>query len=545
MKKKRLFIIFMFIFLFVVCFIFVKIFFNQKNNFLKINNENIVFIDEDVYVYNSDVSITCNKCYIDNKKVNNVKLSKSGNYELKYNNNILNIKLDRKLDFDVVDYYGNIIHNYSSNKLPFKIVSNHKIQVNDEKYISDTGFYAVGDYCIKSDTSKYNVSINNIDKGHEYDIYIATSTLQILYMSLIYSQSDNEAFMWVGRDNTINYDYLNDIDNLFLSNSSPDLESLDGDIQIEIADFIRNILEKDPDAYFNVYLDELRFYLEQDIVSYGLDRHRYSINYLTDGTLSYQMKNVYLDEKIEEFNEDFNFWEGNLDKYRANIKTRYISDLAYLYVGTTMENAYYYLQYPGYFSYSDKEISKIFNDVFYYDFNPTDKYKSLSKYEKQKFLKIINFDKDEFDNLYFSDSDKPYLILTGEVPTDYGYGISTFKNMIKYVVEQYGDDYNILFKPHPRELPNSEFIEFFKNYNIGILPGKMPMEAITFVYENLYLGGFPSSLYLSVNASNVLFFFANDKNEIFEPIRTLLSEEFSNVKILEPNKFEGDFNYEM
>ena len=103
MKKKRLFIIFMFIFLFVVCFILVKIFFNKKNNFLKINNENIVFIDEDVYVYNSDVSITCNKCYIDNKKVNNVKLSKSGNYELKYNNNILNIKIDRKLDFDVVD----------------------------------------------------------------------------------------------------------------------------------------------------------------------------------------------------------------------------------------------------------------------------------------------------------------------------------------------------------------------------------------------------------------------------------------------------------
>ncbi|MGN1372347.1 MAG: hypothetical protein ACI4XM_08765 [Candidatus Coprovivens sp.] len=532
--------------LFVICIIFLIFFFahfifsglEYDDSFLIINNENILFIDNDTYTYNDKISIECEKCYLDNKKIKEkIVLEDNGIYKLKINSKELNILLDNNLNFIIKDYFGNEIHNYESNVLAFKIESDNEIIVNNEKY-SGQGFFKVGEYKLNDSTT---ININDIRRDNEYDIYIATSTLQILYASLIYSQRDNQSYMWVGRDDTINYEYLNSIDNLTLSTSDPDLDSLYGVVKDEIKQFIHDILQIDDNAYFNIYIDELRFYFEQDaIASLGLDNNRYSINYLTDGTLSYQIDNPYLeDDSYDTYLNDVQYWRSNLDKYRSGVNTRYLSDLAFLYVAIAEDNASYYLQYPDYFIAKDEKMSDIFEFVKYYDFNPAEMYNSLSKSEKNKFLNIIGFNKEEFDYNYFSDNSKPYLIITGEVPIDYYYGDETFKNMIKYIVDEYNDDYNILFKPHPRALPDEQYSLFFEELDIGVLPGKMPMEAITFVYNDLYLGGFTSSLYLSINSDNILFFFMNDETEVFEPIRSMLDEEFSNVKIIKPNDFRG------
>lgn len=523
------------IFLFVFCVL--KII-NKKESILLINNQNISFINGDTYTYNDEVTIECDSCYLDNKKINDkIILNDNGKYKLKINSNELNILINKNLNFVIKDYFGNEIHNYDSNVLAFKIESDNEITVNDNSYNGE-GIYEVGAYNVNDLVS---ININDIKKENEYDIYIATSTLQILYASLIYSQSTNESYMWVGRSDTVNSDYLNSIDNLTLSSISPSLESLDGLVQDEVKKYIQNIIEKDNNAYFNIYIDELRFYLEQDVIaSLGLDRNRYSINYLTDGTLSYQIDNPYLDiNSYDSYMYDLEFWDNNLNKYRSSVKARNLSDLAFLYVAISKDNASYYLQYPNYFYAEDEKMSEIFSNVRYYNSSPSDMYKDLSESEKEKFLNVIGFDKEEFDNNHFSDNSKPYLIITGEVPMDYGYGEETFKNMIKYVVAEYCEEYNILFKPHPRALPDDEYTAFFEEMNIGILPGKMPMEAITFVYSNLYLGGFTSSLYLSMNSDNILFFFMNNKSEVFEPIRSMLDSEFSNVEIIKPKDFKG------
>ena len=121
---------------------------------------------------------------------------------------------------------------------------------------------------------------------------------------------------------------------------------------------------------------------------------------------------------------------------------------------------------------------------------------------------------------------------------DYGYGDDVFKNMIKDVVKEYKDKYNILFKPHPRALPDLEYTSFFENLGVGILPGKMPMEAITFTYKDLKLGGFPSSLFLSIDSKNMEFLFLSDKKDVFEPIQSMLDDKFSNVKIINPKDYK-------
>ena len=102
------------------------------------------------------------------------------------------------------------------------------------------------------------------------------------------------------------------------------------------------------------------------------------------------------------------------------------------------------------------------------DINPPKLYDNLSNSQKRKFQKLVDFNKKEFDENYFKESDKEYLIIIGNTPMDYGYGDDVFKNMIKDVVKEYKDKYNILFKPHPRALPDLEYTSFFENLGVGI-----------------------------------------------------------------------------
>lgn len=121
---------------------------------------------------------------------------------------------------------------------------------------------------------------------------------------------------------------------------------------------------------------------------------------------------------------------------------------------------------------------------------------------------------------------------------DNSLGVDVFKHMIESIANKYQDDYIILYKPHPRALPDDDFIDYFEKLNIDILPGKMPMEAITFVYKDLYLGGFISSLYMSMEPENVLFFFTEDKNTVFEPIKSMLDTVYEKTEIINPSDYK-------
>ena len=58
------------------------------------------------------------------------------------------------------------------------------------------------------------------------------------------------------------------------------------------------------------------------------------------------------------------------------------------------------------------------------------------------------------------------------------------------------------------------------------------MEAILFVYDNIKLGGFASSLYMSANKGDTLFFFAKDKADLVEPLNILYDDLFSSAKFI-------------
>lgn len=540
MNKKYVFVVLLFIFLILLSCIGYSFFFSNNDNFLIINNDNIEFINNDVYVYNSDVVVKCKKCYLDNDRVKHVKISESGDYVLKYNKKKLNIKIDKKLNFEIVDYQGNVIHNYNSNKLPFKIKSGEDIAVNDESYNPKTGFYKVGNYELKTEGSSYKVSINNIERNNEYDIYLTLATLPSLYGALSFANSTNESFIWFGTSDTFDEDYLSSLDYVTLSNNNGNKDSIYNSLPKEIKNYIIGVLDKDDDAYFNLYLDEQISYLEYNVLSeLGIDDNRYHVNYLTDGTMSYEIEYPYEKENSYKFYmEVSDSYYDILHKIRSNLISRNVVDEAYFIPSLARDNVTYYLQFPSFFTSKDKKMKSIYESVNYNSVSPQERYEKLNDKEKSIFRNVIGFDKSEFDKLYFNDNSKPYLIVTGLVPIDGNLGIKTFKNMIEYVVDEYGKKYNILYKPHPRALPDEDLISYFSSLNIGILPGKMPMEAITFVYTDLKLGGFTSSLYMSMEPDNVLFFFVENKKDIFEPIKSMLDSTYKNTELIKPSKFK-------
>ena len=79
-------------------------------------------------------------------------------------------------------------------------------------------------------------------------------------------------------------------------------------------------------------------------------------------------------------------------------------------------------------------------------------------------------------------------------------------------------------------MPTEEQEKYLNDLGIKVLPGKLPMEAICFIYPSLKLGGFDSSLYLSTDEGKTLFFFAKNQTELWNPLDLLCDTLFANVK---------------
>ena len=163
-----------------------------------------------------------------------------------------------------------------------------------------------------------------------------------------------------------------------------------------------------------------------------------------------------------------------------------------------------------------------------------EKFNSLTDDEKEDFFKCVKLDKKEFDEKYFNSEKGKYLIITGTRPFYGKYSKDDFKNLIEQVYNKYKDEYKILFKPHPKAVPTEEQTAMLAEFNIDVLPAQLPMEAITFVYDNIKLGGVASSLYMSVEKGDTLFFFEANKDNLVEPLNVLYDDLFAGSELMSP-----------
>lgn len=548
MNKKRNTIIL------TICLLVITIMFSffslNKEIEITFGNKVIEYLEGETLYFSKEIDIETNgTIYVNGEKVENtISFDEDGIYKVKVQKGFTSTEFEINYTenplFEIVNYSGGTIHNYESNKLPFKIETDENIKVNEEFY-DGAGFYALGSYKLEIADKIYEVNINNITKDKEYNFYLTSYTLPTLYAALDFVKKDDYKYIWYYRMNTIYDESLLKLDNIELSGFRGSIINLNNNLMLLNAK-ITNILRKDPDAFFNFYFSDAMHWAEYIIaMGIGLDDHRYNVYYYSDGTASYVYNQKYDKEEFSDFEKDITEYETFIDNIRKNKITN--TDLKsninidetfrnyneYFYPSLLRDNVYYYLMYPKYLGIENSDVSAILDDVNYITKTPQDMYQSLTEEEKQKFLSVINFEKESFDKEYNLDNTNKKIVITGTNPIDNKKGYNNFETLIKYVNEKYGEEYQIYFKPHPAHFPEGEYLKLLEDNKITILPGKLPMEAITFIYSDLYLGGYNSSLYLSANPDKVLFFFAKDKDDIYEPLNILSEKEYTSLEFID------------
>lgn len=461
---------------------------------------------------------------------------------------------------NIKTYDGQVIDDYEHNKRAF-LISDYdeqaEIKVNGEKYQKDFGYYNVGEYEIEvklnNVTEKRKIIINEIDKEkqNEYNIYLTAETLPTLFASFdMMKEKDVESFIWFQREGTLNVDELKKI--FTKATFSEHIGEGDNDffrksIAPEVRKYISNVLNNDENAHFNVYVTAEYYWMEFEtldklgLTDAQIDTIMYScgtIDYVVDYSITHENAYDEFVAKKDKFDEILHNLRSNV--YANDLNLKYANkesgtkDANYVLINSLRENVEYYLQFPELITFKDNKVNDEMKKSNMNKIIAREQFNKLTDEQKEEFFKCISLDKKKFDEEYFNVEDGKYLIITGTRPYYGRYMKTQFENLIEQVIEKYGKEYTILFKPHPKAIPVEQDEKFLTDKGIKILPGVMPMEAIAFVYDNLKLGGFASSLYMSVDEGSTLFFFAEKKEDLVEPLNVLYDNLFKEAEFIIP-----------
>ena len=129
----------------------------------------------------------------------------------------------------------------------------------------------------------------------------------------------------------------------------------------------------------------------------------------------------------------------------------------------------------------------------------------------------------------------PLSTLMGTLESTYG---EVFRKLMLKVKANYGNRYNIFFKPHPNQMPTGEYLSYITDMlGFQVLPATLPMESLLWVYPELKIGGYSSSLYMSTATGQTLFFLnTEDQNGLSVPLPILYNQgHFSGVEFIMPD----------
>lgn len=526
-------------------------------------NDEVLDVDkvDDILTYNEDVTISwdnehykviCNGIEI----LPGSYISENSLYtfEFKFKDveKSFQIFLNKDLTFTLQDYDGNTIHNYTTNYKPFKIITEDEIKVNNLPFDTTNGIYKIGDYKLTSKNfDPCIIKLNGINQMSEYNFYITSGSLSTLYAGLNLVNTDRPTFVWYGESSALNNEALMQNTNITISEFVGDSDKLIYEVLDEFKSKIKQIYNEDRNAYFHLYIDDSKHWLEYPLFAeLGLDDSRYDVTYYSTDSKSYDFENskysftnendyklflqiqkesiTLLDEvKSNKYVETKDYLLGILPK-----KYEYFND--YILPSTFRNNVTYVLEYPELLKFKDEKITTLLaNNSYIYKSSISDIYNSLTDTQKDLFLQYINFDKLDFEFSYLNkDNNKDYLIITGD---DKETSKEYFEAIIKQIDKKYSTDYNILFKPALGTTLNEDYTKILNDLEITVLPDTLPVEAISFMYENVKIGGFTNSLYTSIPQDQILFFIGKDKSELESPLDSLYDGLFKNIVFITAN----------
>ena len=309
----------------------------------------------------------------------------------------------------------------------------------------------------------------------------------------------------------------------------------------------RRVLEinkADPTAVFSLYVDDLRCRLGYDwFVAQGIDSARVKVSLLSDGTATYNnFYNYFGDPATAQQN-----WETYAAEVEAldwNHGGRYPETRAEFEL-ESWTWPYYLATRPGYrlvmqngalLESSCPFITDKLREMQIEDIQPYEMLSALSESARRLFYDMAGFDYDKFAAL-FDASPKGNLIIIG---TSHQNAASEQqqRDYVARIVGQYGAAYDIFFKPHPADTSSASYETDFPG--LTLLPGQMPFEI--FVWSLMdhvdMIGGYPSTVFLTVPVDKVRFIFAPDAESLVRPLN-LLFRDAANVEWMQSRLFCG------
>lgn len=372
------------------------------------------------------------------------------------------------------------------------------------------------------------VKVRNI-----YNCYWVNATLPVLYCALDMVSNDYKSILVFTRKDTLDIDTLDNERFIYKVNGADVAE-------LETAKkYTSRIAALDEWSYFRLFLCDAFNQIELfSFVQNGIPESRYEVKLVSDGSWTYNTAFPYREDN------SYDLWNKNLEIYNNIRKEAFLGNFKYekdisgfpmfslkhndIVVGShyyadaqlsemaimaaQRENVELWCGYPETLVSKDARVQNEIKKAHMPKMSPDKMYSNFSETEKSEFLKIVNFNKKDFDEKYFN-MEGEYLIITGTNPVSGNLTEDEFIGVLNNIIKDY-KNHHILFKPHPSAIPSetnySKVFEFFKENNIKVLPGRLPMEVISWVYPNVKLGGFDSSLFMAVPQGNTQFFIAQD-----------------------------------
>ncbi len=387
-------------------------------------------------------------------------------------------------------------------------------------------------YKVKDAAGNEGMFMRKVEVRNIYNVYCVNATLPVLYCALDMASNNYKSILTFTRKDTINMDAL-DKDRFIYSENGAE------DINLTFAKGMAvGIAKNDQYSYFRLFLNDAFNQIELfTFVQHNIPSDRYEVKLVSDGSWTYNTAFPYRK------NGAWSIWEANrkiydgvTEKAVAGEYVREDNGRFYIeYEGTKVGSHYYgdaqfsqmaimaaqrdntelWCAYPESLRSEDARVQAEIDKAHMPKMEPDEMYRKLSDEQKAYFLELVNFDKAEFDTKYF-DQEGDYLIITGTNPFTGAFTDAEFADLLARIGNEY-QGYNLLYKPHPSAaLPaeGSLTAKWLSDNGVKILPGRLPMEVISWVYSDVAMGGFDSSLFMSVPQGNTKFFIAKDASSL-------------------------------
>lgn len=362
----------------------------------------------------------------------------------------------------------------------------------------------------------------------DYCFYITFGTIPTLYAGLDLLSHDKPSYVFYERSKTFAADQFPANATVTVA-EDPTGNATGAEQKRMRTEMKRRILEinaSDPTAVFGLYVDDLRCRIGYDwFVAQGIDSARVKVSMLSDGTATY--------DNFADYFGNPDRAEHNWNTYAAQVErldwdhagrypvTRSIAEFeswTWPFYLSTRPDYRLILQDKGLLEAPGEFMERKLARMHLESVKPYELLSALPQPRQQRFYRMTGFDYDHFASLFEASPEKNLVIIgTSHRSSE---SEQAQRRYVKKIVDRYRGRYDIFFKPHPADKSSADYE---KRFGLTLLPGQMPFEI--FVWSLLdridMIGGYPSTVFLTVPVDKVGFIFAPDAASLVRPLNIL------------------------